>query len=342
MISFTKAAVAIALFWAPTALSQDPCLNDQDYKYEDGEKMRSCANIRLKEERRTALCQKEEVRESCPQTCGICCEDDPDFMFPLKKKLGTEQDCAWITKNEKNQATRVENYCGMGDRVGDTSIRNMCPFACEFCFEPVEVVPTEAPTTAAPTTAAPTDAPTTAAPTTAAPTTAAPTTAAPTTAAPTTAAPTTAAPTTAAPTTAAPTTAAPTEAPTTAAPTEEPTTAAPTTAAPTPLCEDDEDYEFELDNLPGEMRDCDWISRNAVQLDARRERYCDEHGESCPVACDLCTCEDDADFEFELKKQPGEMRDCEWISKNEEKIAIRQEAYCGDVAESCPVACGEC
>ncbi len=362
MISYTKAAITIALFWAPSALS---CLNDQDYKYEDGDKMRSCANIRLQDDRRTALCQKAEVRDACPQTCGICCEDDPDFTFPLEKVSGVEQDCAWITQNENKMFIRQANYCGMGDRVGDTSIRNMCPLACDFCQELVDVIPTEAPTTAAPTTPAPTTAapttaaPTTAAPTTAAPTTAAPTTAAPTTPAPTTAAPTTAAPTTAAPTTAAPTTAAPTTAapttpapttaaPTTAAPTTPapttaaPTTAAPTTPAPTPLCVDSSAFEFELKNFPGEMRGCDWISKNENQKATRQEAYCGEVADSCPLACEACVCEDDPEFEFELQKLPGEMRGCDWISKNENQMATRQAAYCGEVADSCPVACGEC
>ncbi len=360
MTIFTKASITIvnmALFCPPGVYAA--CLNDQDYKYVDGDKKRSCSNIRNRESRRQTLCQLSEVRDACPQSCGICCDDNPDYEFPMELFPDEMRPCSWISKNVNRIETRQTNYCKDYDRANRTTIRNMCPKACDFCFELVDVAPTEAPTTAAPTeppttasptTAAPTEAPTTASPTTASPTTATPTTAAPTTAAPTTAAPTTAAPTTAAPTTAAPTTAAPTEAPTTAAPTEAPTTASPTTAAPTdtpttgaptPECMDDPGFTFIL-NVGTEVY-CEWITRNVDKIE-HRMAYCEkpEVATGCPQTCTGCVCEDDTDFEFELLNIPGEMRGCDWITKNVLKAAARQENYCDDIGESCPSACDLC
>ena len=56
-------------------------------------------------------------------------------------------------------------------------------------------------------------------------------------------------------------------------------------------CGDDMDFTFELLNMPGEMRDCNWIFWNVPALEERRERYCGDEdiGEACPVACGFCT-----------------------------------------------------
>ncbi len=129
MVSFVHSTAAIAaLFLSLPSEAISACLNDQDYKYNDGGKLRPCSNIRINEARRQTLCLLDEVIDSCPQTCGVCCEDDPDFEFPLDN-LDKTQDCAWITLN--NVDTRRERYCGMNKRVGPTSIRNMCPLACD-------------------------------------------------------------------------------------------------------------------------------------------------------------------------------------------------------------------
>ncbi len=314
MSYYTKAIVAVVLLWVPPSVHSAAvaaCLNNQDFVFFYEGKARPCSNIRLKEDRRRTLCQEDSVRDNCPQTCGICCDDDPDFEFSLKKRPNTKQDCNWIVKNENRVDTRRENYCAIDDYdpVSGSTIRNMCPKACDFCQDFVAQGPTEAPTTAAPTTPAPT------------------------TPAPTTAAPTTAAPTTPAPTTAAPTTAAPTEAP---------TTAAPTTAAPTALCEDSTAFEFELINFPGEMRGCEWISINENRKAARQATYCGEVADSCPKACEICACEDDDDFLFELLNFPGVERGCAWIIANDLKKEARQENYCDAVGESCPAACELC
>jgi len=50
------------------------CLNSRTFSYFYENKQRQCANVRLKEGRRQEMCQFEDVRENCPQSCGICCE----------------------------------------------------------------------------------------------------------------------------------------------------------------------------------------------------------------------------------------------------------------------------
>ncbi len=61
-----------------------------------------------------------------------------------------------------------------------------------------------------------------------------------------------------------------------------------------------------------------------------------------PPVEEIFPCEDDADFTFTLTKMKID-QGCEWITRNSAKTATRQAAYCtGDVADSCPVACGTC
>jgi len=135
---FSKSVATVALVLFPVgAFAQlpSPCLNSDDYRYagqnkSGGTVLRSCSNIRIKETRRQKLCLLSEVRTACPQTCGLCCEDDATFSFPMKKEAKTQK-CTWLTKN--NAAVRKAEYCGIDDSVGDTTIRNECPKSCDFC-----------------------------------------------------------------------------------------------------------------------------------------------------------------------------------------------------------------
>ena len=135
---FSKSVATVALVLLPVgAFAQlpSPCLNSDDYRYagqnkSGGTVLRSCSNIRIKETRRQKLCLLSEVRTACPQTCGLCCEDDATFSFPMKKEAKTQK-CTWLTKN--NAAVRKAEYCGIDDSVGDTTIRNECPKSCDFC-----------------------------------------------------------------------------------------------------------------------------------------------------------------------------------------------------------------
>ena len=109
------------------------CLNNPDFEISLG---RGCQWIRNKEERRVEICESDDVvREECPQTCGLCCENDPDYEFFADN--GDVKDCEWIEKKEGR--TRYCPTFNNGEMV-----QNMCPVACNFCQ--VFVPPIDAPT----------------------------------------------------------------------------------------------------------------------------------------------------------------------------------------------------
>ncbi len=262
MIYYAKAAIAVAitLFWVPASVySQDAaCLNDQDYTYDDDGKSRSCSNIRINEDRRQTLCQLDEVRSACPQSCGICCDDDPNYEFPMEMFPDKMRACSWITKNEDRTETRQANYCNLQDydQATGTTIRNMCPKACDFCQKLVFVVsPPEPECQDDPdftftltylrtqvecewitknedkieTRMAYCNDP-------------------------------------------------------------EVKTGCPLTCGGC-ACEDDSNFEFELTNMPGEMRGCDWITKNEDKTATRQEKYCSgDVAENCPTACGQVLC----------------------------------------------------
>jgi len=49
-------------------------------------------------------------------------------------------------------------------------------------------------------------------------------------------------------------------------------------------------------------------------------------------------------YTFPLINDPTVVKDCLWIIKNNEKLAIRKANYCSDtvIKENCAQACGEC
>ena len=114
------------------------CLNSLTYDY-DGQG-HGCQWIRNKEDRRISLCQESEVREECPQTCGICCENNPDYEF--QNNLGEMKSCKWLGKKEARQ----DKYCDTYNNKN--MVKDMCPLACDFCQSDVKVskAPTPSPT----------------------------------------------------------------------------------------------------------------------------------------------------------------------------------------------------
>jgi len=98
------------------------CKNDNLYLY-DG---KSCRWIRRNDDRRAEYCQVDEVMESCPVSCGQCCEDDDHYTFTIGAKT---KGCDWLT------APRADEYCDQwknGRMVWDG-----CPKSCDFCKVPV-------------------------------------------------------------------------------------------------------------------------------------------------------------------------------------------------------------
>ena len=116
------------------------CLNSVTYDY-DG-KDHGCNWIRNEDVRRITLCQESEVREECPQTCGICCEDNPDYEF--ETNLGKMKSCEWLLGGKKKD--RQDKYCDTYNNK--EMVKDMCPLACDFCQSEIEVskAPTPSPT----------------------------------------------------------------------------------------------------------------------------------------------------------------------------------------------------
>jgi len=105
------------------------CLNSRVFSYFFDNIQRQCKNVRLKEDRRYAMCQIEDVRENCPQSCGDCCEDDPEYV--LITGLGTSKRCGWVGQKQ----VRQDKYCGTYNNR--RMVRDACPAACRFCFPKV-------------------------------------------------------------------------------------------------------------------------------------------------------------------------------------------------------------
>jgi len=103
---------------------------------------------------------EQEVKNYCPQACGLCCEDNAAYSFDTRYVSGA--DCAWIALRKVRK-----KWCDQ--YLNKQMVRNMCPMACDFCKNPVTLAPTSSPSssipTAYPTTSEPTMSPTTPEPT---------------------------------------------------------------------------------------------------------------------------------------------------------------------------------
>lgn len=117
---------------SPTFSSSKPtflCENDLTY-YADNDPNLTCLKIGEDEFRRNRYCRQQEVKDKCPQTCGICCRDDKSWKFTTY--LGTRKRCAWM----KGERIRKNRYC---EKVRNGRLMKLaCPVTCDFCFNPVQ------------------------------------------------------------------------------------------------------------------------------------------------------------------------------------------------------------
>ncbi|GFH56772.1 hypothetical protein CTEN210_13248 [Chaetoceros tenuissimus] len=112
-------------------------------------------------------------------------------------------------------------------------------------------------------------------------------------------------------------------------------------------------FKFELAKK-GDLKHCSWLTKNAANVDTRRNNYCNQThvGAACQKSCAKCNMyADNPNFTFERKK-PDEkgntvMLDCAWITQNQKAVETRLDTYCfvdcnkaSDVGDACPVACG--
>jgi hypothetical protein len=147
MIAFKKVALLMSLL---PGVVTSVCDNDPTFEYpstvDPGSPPKNCKQIRNKEERRLSMCMIKAVNDACPQSCGVCCEDDGDYEFKLKGNQNIV-DCAWITKNEKNLDKRIEKYCETPlHNYNDRTVRDACPVSCDYCKTLITASPTSSPT----------------------------------------------------------------------------------------------------------------------------------------------------------------------------------------------------
>jgi hypothetical protein len=116
------------------------CTNDDDWQFFEFPEV-TCKWIRNKEVRREKFCKKGAVvTRACPQSCGHCCEDNPNYKF-RDAKIERDVTCNYISQKK----FRKTKYCGL--YKSDSMVRDACPDACDACFD--KIGPTAPPTTIA-------------------------------------------------------------------------------------------------------------------------------------------------------------------------------------------------
>ena len=158
----------------PRALSDFPgtmnsngtCRNNLDYTFvttdtENAiaviEKTWDCNNLlEAFEPRRVEFCQVAEVHVNCPISCGLCCDDDPNYVIKRHSGLEMEfKDCQWLSmESGRNQGLICES--NNHDNNGQI-VRNGCPKTCGNCKPSASLAPSMAPSAS---TEGPSDSPT--------------------------------------------------------------------------------------------------------------------------------------------------------------------------------------
>lgn len=106
------------------------CLNNQSYTFEDY----SCISIKTNETLRQSSCLNEQVRDNCPQTCGLCCENDPNFTFKVNGTIPKRKTCEWLGKGQHYEFL---NYCDFYQNK--RMVKEACAKSCSFCSSFVQL-----------------------------------------------------------------------------------------------------------------------------------------------------------------------------------------------------------
>lgn len=106
------------------------CINDKSFVVNNKLK-KNCGFVVRKPKRRTKLCQRGNVRDACPSSCGIdgCCADSSAFL--LKNKNDKMKSCRWVNKRKMRKAL----YC---ERA---RVKSECISTCDNCQDEVVLAP---------------------------------------------------------------------------------------------------------------------------------------------------------------------------------------------------------
>ncbi len=87
----------------------------------------TCSSLRLDETRRQKSCLNEEVRDNCPKTCGLCCEDDDQYEFKINDSGPELGDCTWLRKSHS-----LLYFCD--EFLNGRMVKDACSYSCRFCM----------------------------------------------------------------------------------------------------------------------------------------------------------------------------------------------------------------
>ena len=110
----------------PSIENHQLCFNNPDWHWPNMPSV-TCKWIRNKEFRRQSYCRIGDTTVQCPQTCGICCEDDRTYSID-KKGLKT---CHWVSQT----GSRINTFCPKF-RNGRL-VKDACPKTCDVCLDTV-------------------------------------------------------------------------------------------------------------------------------------------------------------------------------------------------------------
>ncbi len=82
----------------------------------------------MNETLRQTSCLIEDVRNECPQTCGLCCKNNPSFVFRIREDIPQRKTCEWLGEHENK---KFLNYCD--DYQNGRMVKDACPESCNFC-----------------------------------------------------------------------------------------------------------------------------------------------------------------------------------------------------------------
>lgn len=115
----------------PTTVTSKLCFNNDTYTYHSIKNL-TCKKIRINDDRRQVLCKRKKVRLNCPQTCGLCCDDNPNYSFVIPTSSDAIT-CADISDSKLLKKQLCNKY------FKQSMVRNECPDACDFCQIKVEI-----------------------------------------------------------------------------------------------------------------------------------------------------------------------------------------------------------
>jgi len=147
------------------------CLDDESYVFtasaadESNNLNMTCSDIgNFADILRKGLCDIIEIYQKCPEGCGRCCRDDPDYFIYTSFIQNEIQNCSWISEDE----SRPGHWCNSVNN--GRLISDGCPVSCNACRvhmtqEPtmspsISLSPTNAPSTTSAPSSSPSDTPT--------------------------------------------------------------------------------------------------------------------------------------------------------------------------------------